>query len=235
MSATPTSPAGCSTRCTTPNSVRVLPFLIDQLSRGNTAPILPLAQRNVDFARLLHGGARPVGRLRRGGALQRRRAHRGGARGGSDPGALRGRARASARTARRGLSPRCRRSRTRPSRASIPTLIMNGGYDPVTPLAYGEAAAVRLSMHYLYEFPTMGHGSVWANWVDECPASIAEQFLSDPDGGAGLIVHRRDAADRLPHDRRHLPDDGDLPIQQTTSSRTATRSRSASRRSLWSC
>ncbi len=57
---------------------------------------------------------------------------------------------------------------------------MNGGYDPVTPLAYGEAAAVGLSARFLYEFPTMGHGSVWANWFDPCPASIAQQFLSNP-------------------------------------------------------
>ena len=53
--------------------------------------------------------------------------------------------------------------------SGIPTLIMNGGYDPVTPLAYGEAAAAQLSTHYLYEFPTMGHGSVWQNWIDDVP------------------------------------------------------------------
>ena len=64
--------------------------------------------------------------------------------------------------------------------SGIPTLVTSGGYDPVTPLPYAEAAAAQLSTHYLYEFPTMSHGSVWANWIDDCPASIAQQFLHDP-------------------------------------------------------
>ena len=64
--------------------------------------------------------------------------------------------------------------------SEIPTLIMNGGYDPVTPLAFGQAAAAQLSTRFLYEFPSMGHGSVWENWVDPCPASIAQQFLVEP-------------------------------------------------------
>ena len=64
--------------------------------------------------------------------------------------------------------------------SGIPTLLTSGGYDPITPLAWSEAAATGLSAHYLFHFPTMGHGSVWANWVDGCPARIAQQFLHDP-------------------------------------------------------
>ena len=64
--------------------------------------------------------------------------------------------------------------------SGIPTLLTSGGYDPITPALWAESAAVTLSTHYLYTFPAMGHGSVWANWIDDCPASIAQQFLRDP-------------------------------------------------------
>ena len=64
--------------------------------------------------------------------------------------------------------------------SDIPTLLTSGGYDPVTPSAWAEAAATGLEKAYRYDFPPMGHGSVWANWDDACAASIAAQFLRAP-------------------------------------------------------
>jgi len=64
--------------------------------------------------------------------------------------------------------------------SDIPTLLMNGGYDPVTPAEWSKPAAERLTHHYTYTFPTLAHGTVWQNGVQACPASIAQQFLTDP-------------------------------------------------------
>lgn len=65
-------------------------------------------------------------------------------------------------------------------RSDIPTLLMNGGHDPVTPPWQGRTAAETLSRHYLFEFGSSGHGTVWQNWINPCPADIARQFLTDP-------------------------------------------------------
>ena len=62
--------------------------------------------------------------------------------------------------------------------SGIPTLLTSGGYDPVTPAAWAEAAAANLSTHYLYTFPGVGHGAVWS--TDDCAALIAQRFLADP-------------------------------------------------------
>lgn len=42
----------------------------------------------------------------------------------------------------------------------IPTLILNGAYDPVTPQPFGEAVAKKLKTAYVYTFPGVGHGAL---------------------------------------------------------------------------
>jgi hypothetical protein len=64
--------------------------------------------------------------------------------------------------------------------SDIPTLLVTGQYDPIHPRFWSDAAAESLSNHFLYDFPAMGHGVVWQNWFDACPASIAAAFLRDP-------------------------------------------------------
>lgn len=59
----------------------------------------------------------------------------------------------------------------------IPTLILNGQYDPITPAAWGQAAAQDLQNSYVYSFPGLGH-AVLEN--DKCPRDIAAAFLSAP-------------------------------------------------------
>ena len=161
------------------DSVRVLPYLIDQLSRGNAAPLLPLAQQDIDYRDYFTEGLDlsiecaeevPFNDFPRlGEALA------------ADP-LLKHFHLAD------GLRPECATwavpalsdIENQAVASGIPTLILNGGYDPVTPLTYGEAAAAALTTRYLYSFPAMGHGALWASTDDECPASIAEQFLTDP-------------------------------------------------------
>jgi pimeloyl-ACP methyl ester carboxylesterase len=61
--------------------------------------------------------------------------------------------------------------------SDIPTLILNGEYDPVTPPAWGEKAAETLSNSYVFTMPAGGHGVID---MTDCPQSIAQQFLNDP-------------------------------------------------------
>ncbi len=59
----------------------------------------------------------------------------------------------------------------------IPTLILNGEYDPVTPPNWAEIAAETLSNSYLFIIPAGGHGVMD---MSDCTAGIAAQFLTDP-------------------------------------------------------
>ncbi len=65
----------------------------------------------------------------------------------------------------------------------IPTLVLNGTYDPVTPQPYGEAVAKNLKTAYVYTFPGVGHGSLFAPRgmpAEACVTQIADSFLANP-------------------------------------------------------
>ena len=64
-----------------------------------------------------------------------------------------------------------------PVTSDIPTLVLAGEYDPITPPEWGQQAADTLSRHYSYVFPGIGHGVATA---DDCPQSITMAFLADP-------------------------------------------------------
>ncbi|MGQ0604216.1 MAG: alpha/beta hydrolase, partial [Anaerolineales bacterium] len=61
--------------------------------------------------------------------------------------------------------------------SDIPTLVMNGRFDPITPPAFGEAAARTLSNSVVVTLPTAGHGGALSG---ECPADIIYDFLDNP-------------------------------------------------------
>ncbi len=65
----------------------------------------------------------------------------------------------------------------------IPTLVLNGAYDPVTPQPYGEAVARSLKSAYVYSFPGLGHGSFFpppGMPATDCVIQIATDFLANP-------------------------------------------------------
>lgn len=65
----------------------------------------------------------------------------------------------------------------------IPTLVLNGTYDPVTPQPYGEAVARNLKTAYVYTFPGVGHGALFAPPkmpAGACVTQIADSFLANP-------------------------------------------------------
>ncbi len=61
--------------------------------------------------------------------------------------------------------------------SDIPTLVLSGQYDPITPPAWGQAAADYLSQSYHFVLPGLGHGAVDTH---ECPTAIALAFLDNP-------------------------------------------------------
>lgn len=65
----------------------------------------------------------------------------------------------------------------------IPTLVLNGSYDPVTPQPYGEAVASHLKAARVYTFAGLGHGSFFPPAgmpATDCVIRIATDFLARP-------------------------------------------------------
>jgi pimeloyl-ACP methyl ester carboxylesterase len=81
----------------------------------------------------------------------------------------------------------CQRWNVHPASASekapvvsnIPTLVLEGEYDPVTPPSQGNLAAHTLANSYTFEFPAMGHGVFIYNWP-ACASQIVRAFESQP-------------------------------------------------------
>jgi hypothetical protein len=65
-----------------------------------------------------------------------------------------------------------------PVYSDIPTLILAGEYDPITPPSWGQIAAETLPSSYYFEFPGVGHGTSVSG--KDCPVNIALAFLDDP-------------------------------------------------------
>ncbi len=64
-----------------------------------------------------------------------------------------------------------------PVTSDLPTLVMAGQYDPITPPEWGVRAAATLPNATYVEFPGVGHG---ASLSGDCPESIALAFLDNP-------------------------------------------------------
>ncbi len=67
-----------------------------------------------------------------------------------------------------------------PVHSPIPTLVLAGQYDPITPPAHSKAVATALSHGYFYQFPGTGHGVFLTN---ACPYRITNAFVDDPSHG----------------------------------------------------
>lgn len=61
--------------------------------------------------------------------------------------------------------------------SDMPTLILTGEFDPITPPRWGLQAAETLPLSYPFEVPRVGHG---ASFVDGCPREMMLAFLDDP-------------------------------------------------------
>jgi pimeloyl-ACP methyl ester carboxylesterase len=163
-----------------PESVRILPFVIDQLAQGNIDPVVPLAQRSLDREGWPAEGltqsvecAEELPFNDDARVAEARAAHP--ATEFYDP----------LRNIRESCEvwavPASAAVEDAPVTSAIPTLLVVGSYDPVTPRALADLAAAGLSSHFLYELPSSGHAPVWTSgWTGACPGEIAAQFLADP-------------------------------------------------------
>jgi pimeloyl-ACP methyl ester carboxylesterase len=68
------------------------------------------------------------------------------------------------------------RQRT-PVTSDVPTLLLSGAFDPITPPVLADEAATHLDRAYPVVVPGLGHGTVD---VDPCATGIALAFLVDP-------------------------------------------------------
>lgn len=64
-----------------------------------------------------------------------------------------------------------------PVRSDVPTLLLAGDLDPITPPEWARLAAETLSRGRLFEFPGVGHGVLTAR---QCAYFVARDFLADP-------------------------------------------------------
>jgi pimeloyl-ACP methyl ester carboxylesterase len=65
-----------------------------------------------------------------------------------------------------------------PLTSAIPTLLISGDFDPVTPASWAETAVKRLANGYSYVFPGRGHGVLIRG--QPCARRIAARFLDSP-------------------------------------------------------
>lgn len=61
--------------------------------------------------------------------------------------------------------------------SDIPTLVLAGEYDPITPPIWGQTAAETLSNGYYFEFPGIGHGVIDGG---DCPNMMILEFYDNP-------------------------------------------------------
>lgn len=64
-----------------------------------------------------------------------------------------------------------------PVRSDVPTLVLSGRFDPITPPAFGDMVAQSLSRAYVYAFPNTGHAAVGSS---PCADSLLIDFLANP-------------------------------------------------------
>lgn len=65
-----------------------------------------------------------------------------------------------------------------PVKSDIPTLLLSGRFDPITPPAFAEAVAQHLSQGYAFTFPNTSHGTFVSN---SCAMDMVQAFLDSPD------------------------------------------------------
>lgn len=61
--------------------------------------------------------------------------------------------------------------------SDIPTLIMAGEYDPITPPTWGQDAADYLENSFFFEYAGLGHG---VSIAADCPTDMMQAFIEDP-------------------------------------------------------
>jgi pimeloyl-ACP methyl ester carboxylesterase len=64
-----------------------------------------------------------------------------------------------------------------PVTSDLPTLVVAGEFDPITPAKWAQSAASHLANSFFFLFPGGGHGVIDLN---DCTQGIMQAFLDDP-------------------------------------------------------
>jgi pimeloyl-ACP methyl ester carboxylesterase len=64
-------------------------------------------------------------------------------------------------------------------KSDVPTLILAGKYDPVTPPSFAKQVSSHLEHSYMVEFPSEGHAPSTSD-LSDCPMHIISAFVQDP-------------------------------------------------------
>lgn len=78
-----------------------------------------------------------------------------------------------------------------PIRSNVPTLVLSGDFDPITPPPFGQAAAETISPSYVFEFPAYGHGAMTSG---NCPNALIDAFVRNPERAPDAQCIRDDAS-----------------------------------------
>lgn len=78
-----------------------------------------------------------------------------------------------------------------PVHSNVPTLVLSGDFDPITPPAFGAAAAETISPSYVYEFPAYGHGAMTSG---NCPNALIAAFVRNPERAPAAQCIEKDAS-----------------------------------------
>ena len=73
--------------------------------------------------------------------------------------------------------PRANSIESEPVTSDIPTLVLAGSFDPITPPSWGRLAAETLENSHFFEFPNAAHG-VFVSGA--CPVGMVSEFLESP-------------------------------------------------------
>lgn len=159
--------------------VPVVPFAIDQLAAGSTGLIDALASQGIDFWFGLSAG------LAASVQCADRQQHTVG----SDPDAvLEDHPELALFLVAAGLLSHCERwdvpsvsdAFAQPVTGDVPTFVLSGQYDPITPPEYGAEAADALDDATHVVVPNGGHGQVFAT---PCTTALFTAFVVDPVAG----------------------------------------------------
>ena len=71
-----------------------------------------------------------------------------------------------------------------PVSSDLPTLVLAGEHDPITPPEWGRMVAADLSNAYFYEFPANGH---WVTRSSHCALQMALAFWENPNVDPGSV------------------------------------------------
>jgi len=75
------------------------------------------------------------------------------------------------------ISPEAERLEKTAVQSNIPTLILNGEFDPKTPPEWAESTARSLTRSFYFEVKRVGHGAIFES---ACVVHMVKQFLDDP-------------------------------------------------------